>query len=188
MTVYRERAAIRLDLPSGQYGFVAGVRGNIEWNGVTYIGSGGVIDIESPDENVNLAAVDLTLTLASHRRINNTWHQLFEPGLLSSIEDEIWFRRPAIIYLFKFDSDRRLVAVDQLFRREIYKIEHLRGKVGRRIKATLSTPAALAKVVEGKTRGPELQRLIDPTDRGYDHIARIATDPIIWGPQAGPAK
>ncbi|KQT50339.1 hypothetical protein ASG47_19745 [Devosia sp. Leaf420] len=188
MTVYRERAAIRFDLPSGQFGFVAGVRGNIVWDGVTFIGSGALIEVENPGETINLAAVDLTLTLASHRRINNTWHQLFEPSLLNSIEDEVWFRRPAIVYRFKFDANRRLTSVDQLLRREIYKIEHLRSKRGRTIKATLSSPAALAKVVEAKTRGAELQRLIDPNDRGYDHIARVSTDPIVWGPQNGPVQ
>jgi hypothetical protein len=194
MDRYRERAAILFDLPSGRYGFVAGVRGNleIEINGapVTFVGSGAVIEIDKPAANLDLASADLTVSLASHRRVNGTMVKLFEPHLLNSIEDEVWFLRPAIIYRLNFDENRRLLGEpEQLFRRAIFRIQHKRMRGGgRRLEGLLLSPASLAKVVEGKRRGPELQREIDPTDRGYDHIARIATDPIIWGPQQGPLK
>lgn len=186
MNRYRERAAILFDFPSGRYGFIAGVRGNLTIDGQLFVGSGAVIDIENPEASIDLANADLTITLASHRRVNGGWQQLFDPYLLTSIEEETWYRRPAIVYRIVFDAQRRPIQKVQLFRREVFQIEHLKGKVGRRIRGTLSTPAAFAKIIEGKTRGPELQRLIDPTDRGYDSIARAAIDPIIWGPQQRP--
>lgn len=179
------RLAVRFDLPSGSYGFITGVRGSFSHAGVLYAGSGGLIEIEQPAASITGEAADITVSLASHRRINGELVQLFEPHLLDSIEAEAWYLRPAVVQRFWFDSSRRLEDVEQLHIRQIYAIEHKRSRNdGRRISARLMAPSAFAKVYEAKTNGPDLQSRIDPADTSYNDIQTALTDPIYWGREA----
>lgn len=179
------RLAVRFDLPSGSYGFITGVRGSFTHGGVLYAGSGGLIAIEQPAASITSEAAEITVSLASHRRIGGELVQLFEPHLLDSIEAEAWYLRPAVIQRFWFDSSRRLEDVEQLHIRQIYAIEHKRSRSdGRRISARLMAPSAFAKVYEAKTNGPDLQSRIDPADTSYNDIQTTLTDPIYWGREA----
>lgn len=101
------RLAIQFDLPSGSYGFITGFRGSITYNDVLYVGSGGLIDIDIPEARMSAEASELTVSLASHRKINGEIVQLFDPHLLDSIEAEVWFMRPAVVQRFWFDAGRR---------------------------------------------------------------------------------
>lgn len=181
----RRRLAIRFDLPSGSYGFIRGYSGKLTVGGVDYVGSGGLINIELPDASISAAGDEIVVSLASHKLVNGELVQLFDPHLLASIEAEVWFLRPAIIYRFWFDAGRGLEDVEQLHIRQIFSIEHKRSKRGgRRVEGRLLTPAALAKIYEAKRNGPELQHEIDPDDTSYDDIAAAASDPIYWGRRA----
>lgn len=176
------RQAIRFDLDSGSYGFVDGYRGKMPpIDGVSYVGSGGLIGIEHPEQNVSPAGGDVSVTLASHYKINGEYHKLFEPHVLDSIEQENWFRRTVRIYRFWFDKNRRFVASERRHLREIQEIEHKKADVGRVIVAHLGAPSDFAKVVEGKIAGPELQSLIDPTDTSARHVQSAASDKIYFG-------
>lgn len=183
------RLAVRFDLPSGRYGFVTGTRGNLEYGGALYVGSGGLIAINVGDEAVSAEADEVTVDLASHQIINGKVQQLFAPHLLVSIEAEVWYLQTAVLSRFHFDDARRLIDVEQIDIRKIWDVRHTRtANGGRRITAVLRTPAALAKVVEAKRNGPDLQAQIDAADTGYRDILTALSDPIYWGRSAPKAK
>lgn len=181
--IYR-RLAIRFDLPSGSYGFVMGMAGQVTVEGVLYVGSGGLIDLQLPENGIADQERPITVSLASHRKINGEWQQLFEPHLLDTIEDEVWYLKPAVIYRFWLSPGRSLQDVEQLYLRQIYNVEHRKTRNGRRVEAILQSPGATAKVKEGKRNGPELQREIDATDTGLDDAISTGTEPIYWGQRA----
>lgn len=189
--LYR-RLAVRLDLPSGSYGFVTGLRGSITVGDVLYVGSGGLIDIGMPEAKLSAEAVEASVSLASHRRINGELVQLFEPHVLASIEAEAWFMQPAVVQRFWFSRGRVLQEVEQLYQLAIFDIEHtISANGGAQVKGTLKAPSAFAKVFEAKPNGPDLQRQIDPADTSYDDILTALSDPIYWGraaPKAGNSK
>lgn len=182
------RIAVRFDLPSGSYGFITGFRGNLTYEGVLYVGSGGLIEIEQPSADISGEAGEVTVSLASHRRVNGQVIELFDPHLLVSLEAEAWYLRPAVLQRFWFDQNRGLEDVEQLQVRRIYSIEHRKTKSGRRIVGTLMAQSAFAKVCEAKTNGPDLQKRIDPADTSYDDILTALTDPIYWGRDTPKAK
>ena len=184
----RRRLAVRFDLPSGQYGFITGFRGNITHEGTLYVGSGGLIEITQPEAKMSAEATEVTVSLASHRRINGEVVQLFEPHLLDTIEDEVWFMQPAVVQRFWFNAGRQLEDVEQLHLRAIFSIEHKKARTGRRIEGRLMAPSAFAKVFEAKPNGPDLQKQIDPTDTSYDDILTAISDPIYWGREDPKAK
>jgi hypothetical protein len=184
----RRRLAVRFDLPSGSYGFITGFRGSLTYAGVAYVGSGGLIEIDQPEAAQTAEASEITVSLASHRRINGETVQLFDPHLLNSIEDEVWFMRPAVIQRFWFNAARQLEDVEQMHLRQIFSVEHKRSGEGRRVIARLMAPSAFAKVFEAKRNGPDLQRLIDATDTGWDDALTTLVDPIYWGRAAPKAN
>lgn len=187
----RRRLAVRFDLPSGRYGFITGFRGNLTHEGTLYVGSGGLIDISQPEAKMSAEASEVTVSLASHRRINGEVVQLFEPHLLDTIEDEVWFMQPAVVQRFWFNAGRQLEDVEQLHLRQIFSIEHKKARTGRRIEGRLMAPSAFAKVFEAKPNGPDLQKQIDADDTSYDDILTALSDPIYWGredPKAKPSK
>ena len=129
----RRRLAIRFDLPSGSYGFITGFRGSITVGDVLYVGSGGLIEVRQPEAKITAEAAEVVVSLASHRRVNGEMVELFDPHLLDSIEDEVWFMRTALIQRFWFDAGRKLEDVEQLQIRQIFSVEHKRSREGRRI-------------------------------------------------------
>ena len=181
----RRRLAVRFDLPSGQYGFISGLRGSLVVGEVLYVGSGGLIGIELPEAKMSAEAVEVSVSLASHRRIGGELVQLFDPFVLASIEAEAWFMKPAIVQRFWFNAARQLVEVEQLHQLMIFSIEHKKTRsAGARVEGMLKAPSAFAKVFESKPNGPDLQQQIDPTDTSYDDILTTLTDPIYWGREA----
>jgi len=184
----RRRLAVRFDLPSGRYGFITGFRGNITHGETLYVGSGGLIEISQPEAKMSAEATEVTVSLASHRRINGEVVQLFEPHLLDTIENETWFMQPAVVQRFWFNAGRQLLDVEQLHLRAIFSIEHKKARTGRRIEGRLMAPSAFAKVFEAKPNGPDLQHQIDPTDTSYDDILTALIDPVYWGRQDPAAK
>jgi hypothetical protein len=181
----RRRLAVRFDLPSGSYGFVTGLRGNLTMNDVLYVGSGGLIDLQLPEAKMSAEAVEVGVSLASHRRINGEVVQLFDPHVLASIEAEQWFMQPAVVQRFWFNAARQIEDVEQLHQLMIFSIEHRKNaRVGARVEGKLMAPSAFAKVFEAKPNGPDLQRQIDPDDTAYDDILTTLSDPIYWGREA----
>lgn len=175
------RDALRLDLDSGTIGFITGFRGATVQGGVKYVGSGGLIGIDTPEASVDAAGASISVTLASHYKINGAYHKLLDPHLLVSIENENWFNRQAVIYRFWFDANRRVIEQEQRHVRRIFSVEHKRGEVGSVIEAVLGAPSDYARVVEGKIAGPELQKLIDPTDTSARHVQTAETDKVYFG-------
>ena len=181
----RRRLAVRFDLPSGQYGFITGFRGSITVGDVLYVGSGGLIDMDLPEAKMAAEEVEVTISLASHRKVNGELVQLFDPFVLASIEAEVWFMQPAVVQRFWFNAARQLEDVEQLHQLKIFSIEHTKSaSKGARVEGVLKAPSAFAKVFEAKPNGPDLQRQIDPDDTSYDDILTALTDPIYWGRKA----
>lgn len=175
------RVAIKFVLPSGSYGFITGYRGQVTVGGVLYVGSGGLIEVGRPDADLTGEESPLTVQLASHKIVNGSMVQLFDPHVLVSIENETWFRQTAIIYRMWIGSNREVIDAEQLHVRQVFSIEHRKSKAGRRIVGTLATPAAFARIVEAKKNGPDLQKQIDPTDTGYNDVLEAMRDPVYWG-------
>lgn len=181
----RRRLAVRFDLPSGSYGFITGFRGTLTVGDVLYVGSGGLIKLDLPEAKMAAEAVEVPVSLASHRKINGKLVQLFDPFVLASIEDEVWFMQPAIVQRFWFNAARQLEDVEQLHQLKIFSVEHTKTQGGgARVEGMLKAPSAFAKVFEAKPNGPDLQRQIDPDDTSYDDILTALTDPIYWGRKA----
>jgi hypothetical protein len=70
-----------------------------------------------------------------------------------------------------------------MYVRQIFTIEHLKSRDGRRVRAKLSTAAAFARISEAKVSGPDLQKQIDPSDDGFRDVVATVSDTIYWGRQ-----
>lgn len=94
------RDAILLELDSGNYGFWAGV-GPVNWNGITFQGSGQLIEIEQDGQGIGMESAGLTLRLYANSDIGLT------PNVLATIFEEKTRGRRFTGYEMIFDVESR---------------------------------------------------------------------------------
>lgn len=176
------RDAVLFVLDEGSFGFFSGGRGTISVGLLDFVGSGSLIEFNLPAENTDVSNSPIEVSLSSHYEVDGVITQIFDEGVLSSIEDSNWFRRPAIIYEIWLDQDNEVIDLVQRARREIHQIIHKEDpKRGYTITGVLETPTVFQTYVERKRRNSDLQALIDATDEGLEFVATVRTEKIWWG-------
>ncbi len=176
------RDAVLFVLDEGSYGFFSGGRGTISHGGLDFVGSGSLITFSLPSENTDVSNSPIEVSLSSHYEVDGVVTQIFDDGVLSSIEDSNWFRRPAIIYEIWLDEDNNVIDLVQRARREIHQIFHKEDpKAGYTITGVLETPTVFQTYTERKRRNSDLQALISATDAGLEFVATMRTEKIWWG-------
>lgn len=176
------RDAVLFALDEGNYGFFSGGRGSVTFGGLTFVGSGSLIEFSLPDENTSLASAPIEVSLSSHYEVDGVVTRIFDDATLNSIEDSNWMRRPAIIYEIWFDADGQVIDLVQRARREIHQIRHTEDpKRGYTITGVLETPSVFQTYVEYKRRNSSIQKLIDPTDKGLEYTSTVRNEKVYFG-------
>lgn len=176
------RDAVLFVLDEGAYGFFSGGRGVISYGGYDFIGSGSLISFSLPAENTDVTNSPIEVSLSSHYEQDGVVTRVFEDGLLSSIEDSNWFRRPAILYEIWLDESNEVIDLVQRARREIHQIRHEEDpKSGYTITGVLETPTVFQTYTERKRRNSDLQVQIDEDDAGLEFVSTVRTEKIWWG-------
>ena len=176
------RDAVLFVLDEGAFGFVSGVVGTLPWNSVDYVGSGSLLGIEMGESDMAQTNSGIEVTLSSHYEVDGVRTELFDTGLLQSIEQMSWFRRPAIVGRFWIAESGTIIDFEQRARCEIHQIVHQEDdEKGYTIRGILENVNVFRTLVDAKTRNSQFQALIAPGDTGLDGLSVVATDKIYWG-------
>ncbi|MFG1304148.1 DUF2163 domain-containing protein [Xanthobacter autotrophicus] len=177
------RGLLLFDFPSGLYGFWDGL-GVLAYAGVDYVGAGKLITADQLDVAGSLDASTLTMKLTA---IPDTD---LDPGVLATIEAELYHQRPVTLSRAYFDPDTlALHSVERVYRGYVDQITH---------DYTIGGEAVLTCSVESRARdntrrGARLrsdadQRRVDAADGGLRHAAISGNQDIYWGKYPGQVK
>lgn len=178
------RDAILFVLDEGNYGFYTGGRGVITdpGTGFDFQGAGSLITIEVQGDSTAQVSAPIKVTLATQYEIDGVVYDVFDDGVLDTIESSNWFRRTAVIYRIWLDADLQVIEFEQRARREIHQILHHEDpKKGYYLEGVLETPSVFRKLVGGKKRNKTLQRRLDPADKFMDQVNNTTTQKTYWG-------
>lgn len=185
---YAHSELLLFDLPSGLWGFWRGF-GKLTVNGIDYVGAGSLLEMQQLDFGVELSASAIALKLRAVPETTVT------PDVLATIDDEQYKGRPVSISFAYFNRDTgNLITVLPQWRGYIDTIEH-QGTVGDdyALVARLE-PRSLDHSRAGtRVRGDSDQRLLDLTDKFFEHAAKTPTEVLPYGkgdtaPNATPSR
>lgn len=183
--------ALAFYFDSGVAAFYLGGRGQFDWDGVTYHGGGALISIEAAEEAFGPEAKPVTV------RLNTTYIpegsdlpvNVFDDGLIATINDENWQHRVAVISVFHRAASGEIIEREQIDVRVIDQVLEETDEDGNpTLVAILELPDIAQRDIEGKTRNHEFQRQIDPDDRALEHAASTSVQEINFGRVKAPAK
>lgn len=173
---YASTVLLLFDLPEGMFGFWGG-HGPLTVNGVDYVGAGSLIEVSALNLGTDLSASPITVRL---RAVAETALTL---DVLATIDNYAYKNRPAHITLAYFDRvTGSMVTAIQWWQGYIDLIDH---------EQTVGADYALVAHLEPKSldhsrigyrmRSDTDQKLIDPTDRFFEHAAVTAVQNLPYG-------
>lgn len=167
------------DFPEGLFGFWGG-HGPVTVSGITYQGAGSLIEIAQLNMGSDLSASPLTVTL---RAVAET---ALTPDVLATIDSYGYKNRPAHLSLAYFDPVAGIVVtVIQWWQGYVDTIEHNQTVGGAYSLTAHLEPLSLDHARIGyRIRSDSDQRLIDPSDRFFEHAGTVATMRIQYGRSA----
>lgn len=173
---YTSTHLLLFDLVEGLYGFWGG-HGPITVNGINYVGAGSLIEISQMNLGADLAASPLTVTL---RALPET---ALTPDVLATIDNYGYKNRPAHLSLAYFDPVAGvIVTAFQWWQGYIDIIEHSQTVGGNYTLIGHLEPLSLDHSRIGyRMRSDADQKLIDPSDRFFEHAGTTATMRIQYG-------
>jgi hypothetical protein len=173
---YASTHLLLFDLVEGLFGFWGGY-GPITVNSIPYVGAGSLIEISQINLGSDLAASPLTVTL---RALPET---ALTPDILASIDSYGYKNRPAHLLLAYFDPVAgSIVTAIQWWQGYIDKIEHQQTVGGEYTLSAMLEPLSLDHARIGyRMRSDADQKLIDPTDRFFEHAALVLTEKLPYG-------
>lgn len=173
---YPHAELLLFDFFSGLYGFWRG-KGPLVIDGVTYVGAGSLLDLQQLDSGVDLTASAISVKL---RAVPETG---LSPDVLATIDDEDYKGRPVYISFAYFNRDTgALVTVKRAWQGYVDFIGH-EGTIGTdyALNAHLE-PRSLDHSRTGiRVRGDADQKLLDPTDRFFEHAATVPQEILPYG-------
>lgn len=180
------RDALVFILEEGTFGFFANGTGTLTWNiegvDVDFVGAGSLIKMEVSETDMQQTQNTIEVTLASRYEVDGEVVELISADALQSIEAMNWYRRPAIVGRFWINEAGQVIDFEQRARCEIHEIVHDEDETsGAVLVGRLNTLDVFRKLVDAKTRNNELQKLIDPDDRGLDAVSKMTTEKVYWG-------
>jgi hypothetical protein len=181
------RDALIFILDEGVFGFFAGGRGTLTFNvggiDVDFVGSGSLIDISMQQDDVQQTHSSIEVSLCSMYEVDGELREIISADLLVGIEQLSWYRRPAIVGRLWINDAGGIIDFEQLARCEIHDVAHVEDdEKGYTLTGVLETVDVFRQLVDAKTANTEFQQsTVDATDRGFDHVSRMATDQVFWG-------
>jgi len=183
---------LTLVLDAGTVSFATNLQGSFTFTDdalgtQTFAGAAGLLSLDVPQAAVGAQSEAITASLTE------TWVpegtdipvNLFDDGVRASIDDEPWQNRLAILSVFWREQGGDIIEREQVAIRQIDQMVMTWDANGNPVRqGMLEEPDIIQKDIEGKTSNPAFQALIDPTDKGLEHVAAAATDKIYFGQAA----
>lgn len=173
---YTSTQLLLFDLVEGLYGFWGG-HGPLSVSGVQYVGAGSLIDVSVLSLGADLAASPITV------RLRAVPESALTEDILASIDNYGYKNRPVHLSLAYFDPvTGAMVTSLQWWQGFIDLIEHERTVGGDYALVAHLEPLSLDHARLGyRMRSDVDQKLIDPTDRFFEHAAVTATQTLPYG-------
>lgn len=173
---YPHNWLLLFDLPSGLYGFHLG-HGPLEVNGQLYVGAGSLIGIEAIGAGIDLAASPLRVTLRA------VPESALTPDVLATVDNEAYKNRPVTLSLAYFNRATGAVAnVYRWWSGYVDTIQHNEQIGGEYVLTATLEPRSLDHSRRGfRMRSDADQKLLDPTDRFFEHAATTPSEELPYG-------
>jgi hypothetical protein len=172
----RRRDLLRIDLPSGVYGFWAG-QGAFVYEGVTYVGAGRLLRIEGFGGGLDFSAQAFHVTLSAKP------NSALTPDVLATVFSEQWHQAPVTLYRAYFHPDTfALLSVERVGRRVLDQLPLAIEAAGEAKLTAFLEPVTYDNPHRGYLKfGDGDQRLIDSDDGFFSFAATAGDQPIEWG-------
>ena len=170
------RSFLLFQFDSGDYGFHTGM-GPEDFNSVTYVGAGGLIDVADIEEGQNGEVITMTFTMTSIPNSELT------PDVLGSIEGEVYHLRPVYLYTRYYNPDTGAVLSTELeWAGEVDQISHIRSAEGPSIlRVQCSSKDFEYQKIGYRMRDNADQKTISATDKSLKFAAVSGGERIRWG-------
>lgn len=176
---------------SGIVAFFVGAHGQFTWSdemgNLTYYGMASLLSIDIPKASLANEAESITVKLFETYLPENSDVpvNIFDadsPSVRDMLDGEPWQGREAVISYFWRDAGGGILMREQIARRIMDSMPQQFDETGRPIRvAILERPDVIRQQIEGRSSNAEFQRLIDPADKGFYHVAQTATQKINFG-------
>lgn len=183
------RDAITGVFDTGTANLFIGGRGQFTWtDGIigtqTFYGGGALVELDVPDNALGPEAQAITARLyetyleeGSDIPVN-----IFDDGVRASIDDEEWEGREAILSIFWLSTGGLPIFREQVAIRQMDAMPLEWDQDGNPVRSlVLEEPDITQRDIEGKTDNAALQALIDPSDRGFEHVGTTQSQKIYFG-------
>jgi hypothetical protein len=171
-----ERELVLFDLAEGLFGYWSGV-GTFAYNGVTYVGAGSLIEVDTIKQGSGLEAEGLTI------RLTEVPNSDLSPDVLASIESYTYHQRPVELMSAFFDaSTYALLSVELIFSGYIDQVVHDNNVEGNAyIEGRLESRFRDHQRRGYRVRSDADQKRIAASDNGLRHVGVVATETILFG-------
>lgn len=186
---YIDAATFVLD--SGIASMWIGGRGQFDWTDdtigtQTFYGGGSLLSLDVPGNSLVGDSAQVLLHLIETYMVEGSdvpvsiWDDGSSPTF--NIDGEPWEGREVILSCFWCAQDGTVLMREQIERLEMDSMIEETDEAGRPTRTvTLERPDIIQRDIEGKTDNAEFQRLIDPADRGFEHVGQTAAQTINFG-------
>lgn len=162
----------------GKFDYEDTVLGTLE-----FVGSGALLSIDIPvaktgneTEAIEVRVAEEYLPAGSTSP-KSLWEDV--GGEIDAVE---WQWREVLLHVFWRAEDGSILYREQVGRRVIDSMRVEIDNQGRAVRIlTLELPAITQRDIAAKTSNAQLQKLIDPTDKGFEHTARTAVQKFTLG-------
>ena len=181
--------AVTLVFDSGAANFYLGGQGSFAWTDAgigtqTFYGTASLIDIEVPPQAAGAAAEPVVLRLYEAQMVegSDTPVNVFDDGIRTTIDEAEWEGRDAILSMFWRRGDGSIIEREQVTIRVMDAAPVEWDEQGNPVRSLyLEEPDITQRDIEGRTGNAAFQALIDPTDRGLEHVGTVRTERINFG-------
>jgi len=145
--------------------------GNLTFNGKNYLGVGNLLSISAVDESTDLTATGASIVLSG-----------IQSPLLAIARDEDYQGRPITIYLGALDDTGDLIASPTVLFSGIMDVMTI-SEAGETSTISVTAENKLIAFDRSYVRRytAEDQKIDYPNDMGFEFVAKIADQEIIWG-------
>lgn len=176
------RQAVLLNFDEGSFGFFAGGPGTLVWNGINYVGAGGLITVQLGQEDVSQTQESVEISISSKYEVNGQSMELISVGVLQGIEAMTYLRRPATVGKFYISPAGQIIDFVPDMLCEMHGIYHEEDdKNGYVLRGVLNNIGSFRAQVDSLARNSDLQAQIDATDNALNMLSISVVEKIYWG-------
>jgi hypothetical protein len=175
-----DRGAVLLELGSGAYGFWTGAGIRVH-GGVNYVGAGSLIQIDGIRQTAGLESVPVVGRLTAIANSDLT------PDVLANIENEIYHQHPVSVSTWYFATNGVFLSEFLEYRGYIDRIVHTESVNGDSVLEFHCESRFRDHQRSGyRVRSDNDQKRINQFDNGLQHVAKVATERVLFGRSATP--